>query len=153
MAKLSAHGAEVGRIEFTNYRKAYMSDGNVLKDSGFGWKLHAKIKAGLTPEQAFERAKASHAQFLLDRPRHAAFREHFHSLAPLSRRWKLKLALEMMPEDPDGIWSECCDSCSDNIEADLEDICKLCDLYADAMREVRALGYTDPIYRNGRLIR
>jgi hypothetical protein len=40
MAKLSAHGKEVGRINYTTYAKAYMQDGVVLKNEGHGWKVY-----------------------------------------------------------------------------------------------------------------
>jgi hypothetical protein len=135
MAKLSAHGTEIGRIEFVAYRKAYFSDGAILKDSGFGWKLHAKVKAGIDPAQAFENAKSKAAAFLRQRPAFAEYRRFIHSLAPLSRRWKLITALHAMPDDTDGIHSECCNGHYDDIDADLDDIVKLCELYRAACKE------------------
>jgi hypothetical protein len=32
----------------------------------------------------------------------------------------------MMPDDCDGVWSECCDGYGDNIRADVDDVAKLC---------------------------
>ena len=54
MAKLSAHGREIGRIQYTTQMRAYMSDSAVLVNSGSGWKLKGKLRAGLTPESAFK---------------------------------------------------------------------------------------------------
>ena len=135
MARLSAHGTEIGRLEFSDYRKAYMADGKILKDRGHGWKLWGKCKPGVTPEAAYENAKRKQAEKLSARPALAAYVDYVRSLAPLSKRWKLTLALSMMPDDPDGIYSDCCDSYGDNVEADLDDICKLCDLYRAACEE------------------
>lgn len=139
MARLSAHGAEIGRLEFTDYRKAYMADGSILKDSGFGWKLHGKCKPGFTPFEVYERAKAKQAETLANRPMLAAYRSALHDAAPLSKRWKLSMSIKMMPQDPDGVWSECCDGFSDNIECDLGDIVKLCRLYESAMSEAKEM--------------
>jgi hypothetical protein len=44
MAKLSAHGKEIGRINYTTYSKAYMQDGTILKNSGFGWKVFGEVQ-------------------------------------------------------------------------------------------------------------
>ena len=57
MAKLSAHGTEVGRVMFTTYAKAYMSDGVVLKNDGSGWKILGRVKDGVTPTKAYENQK------------------------------------------------------------------------------------------------
>ena len=134
MAKLSAHGAEIGRLEFSDHRKAYMADGKILKDRGHGWKLWGKLKPGVAAQAAFENAKRKQAEKLAARPMLAAYVDHLRSLAPLSRRWKLVLSLSMMPDDPDGIWSGCCDG-YDAIEADLDDIVKLCNLRRSAIAE------------------
>lgn len=139
MARLSAHGAEIGRLEFTDYRKAYMADGAILKDTGFGWKLHGKCKPGFSPAQVFERAKAKQAETLANRPMLAAYRSALHDAAPLSKRWKLSMAIKMMPQDPDGVWSDCCDSGFDSIDCDLDDIVSLCRLYESAMSEAKEL--------------
>jgi hypothetical protein len=54
MAKLSAHGKEIGRINYTTYSKAYMQDGTILKNSGFGWKVFGKCK--INPQEVYEKA-------------------------------------------------------------------------------------------------
>ena len=52
MAKISAHGAIVGTVEYVTRAKRYMSDGVILKNDGFGWKLYGKVKPHLTPAEA-----------------------------------------------------------------------------------------------------
>ena len=66
MAKLSSHGAEVGRIEFATSAKAYMADGKILKNIGFGWKLYGKCK--VEPAAAYTAAVEKQRQFLTARP-------------------------------------------------------------------------------------
>lgn len=139
MAALSKHGSEVGRIERVASVKAYMSDGTVLKNAGFGWKLYGKVKPGIAPQQAYETAKAGYAAFLAARPMFAAYRDAMLDAAGIGKRWKLATAIRMMPDDPDGVWSDCCDSYSDNVECDLSDIVNLCRLYQSAEREAAAL--------------
>ena len=56
MAKLSAHGQEIGRIFYTTYAKAYMADRKILKNTGSGWKIGGTLKDGLTPEGAYQNA-------------------------------------------------------------------------------------------------
>lgn len=135
MAKLSAHGHQVGRIEFLTYAKAYCADGKILKNDGSGWKLHSKCKPGITPEAAYAAAVERQRAFLADRPMHAAYRKALHDMAGLSKRWKLHLAVQMMPQDPDGVWSEACDGYGDNVHADVDEVCELCRLYESAMTE------------------
>lgn len=143
MAKLSAHGVEIGRIEFSTYCKAYFADGKILKNSGFGWKLHAKCKAGLNPAEVFATAKQRRAEFLASRPAYAAWVRELHSMAGLCKRWKLRAALELLGDDVDGIWSECCDGYGDNIHADVSEVANLQRLYSYAMTESRAMKQAD----------
>jgi hypothetical protein len=39
MAKISAHGSVIGTVEYLTKAKRYMSDGVILKNSGFGWEI------------------------------------------------------------------------------------------------------------------
>lgn len=135
MAVLSKHGREIGRIEFSGHRKVFMADGSVLKDYGHGWKLTGKLKPGITPEAAFENAKANQARKHAESPALAEYVSFVRGLAPLSRRWRLIMALQMMPGDPDGVWSECCDGFGDHVGCDLDDIVKLCRLYQAAIAQ------------------
>ena len=135
MAKIAAHGREIGTLEFTSYAKRYMSDGVILKNQGFGWKLYGKVKPGISPEQAYNAAKARRDAALAERPANANYRKMLHSMCGLNKRWKLHMAISMMPEDPDGVWSEACDGYGDNVHADLDEIVDLCIAYQAAMSE------------------
>jgi hypothetical protein len=138
MAKLSAYGRKVvGEIVYNTRVKRYMSDGTTLMNNGQGWKRHGKLKAHITPEQAFKKHKAHQEAILADIPALAAYRKALHDLAPLSKRWRLHAAVILMPNDPDGVWSEACDNRhSDNVSASVDEIAKLCALYC-ALEEER----------------
>lgn len=135
MAKVSAHGTEIGTVHFLTYAKRYMSDGVVLKNIGFGWKIHGKIKPGVTPEQAFSNAADRVRAYRAEHPAYSAYRAALHSMAGLSKRWKLHACVELMPDDPDGVWSEACDGYGDNIHADINEVSELCELYKASLRE------------------
>lgn len=129
MAKLSAHGVEVGRVKFMGYVKAYMSDGAILKNYGDGWKLTGKVKSHLTPQQAFENQLEIQKANDAATPFRKEYRDMLYSLGGQGKAGKLHLAVTLMPDDPDGVWSEVCDGYGDNVHADLDEICELCRLY------------------------
>jgi hypothetical protein len=139
MAKVSAHGREIGTVYFTTHAKRYMSDGVILKNQGFGWKLGGKLKAGVTPQQAYDAQMGHQRKFAAEHPAAAAYKIELHSLCGLSKRWKLHAAVQMMPDDCDGVWSECCDGYGDNVSADCDEIAALCRLYKSAMDEHKML--------------
>ena len=142
MAKLSAHGKEIGRVFFTTSAKAYFEDGKILKNHGFGWKLAGSIKTGLTPQSAYDSQVATQRQWIIDNPEAYAYRKALHNVAGMCNRWKLHAAIQMMPEDCDGVWSECCDGYGDNVSADVDEVAELCRLYLialDAQKEKRHL--------------
>jgi hypothetical protein len=142
MAKISAHGKEIGTVYFTVKAKRYMSDGTVLINSGFGWKLGPKLKAGVTPQKAYDRQVAHQREELAKRPATVAYRKELHELAGVSKRWKLHMAVELMPNDPDGVWSEACDGYGDNCSADIDEVAHLCMLYKNAVAETARLRET-----------
>lgn len=135
MAKLKAHGHELGTVEMSTTAKRYMSDGAILKNLGFGWKIHGKVKAGVTPQEAFAKAIERQKAFMAERPAYAAYRKILHDMAPLSKRWKLRAAVELLGDDIDGIWSECCDGYGDNISADVDEVRELVNAYNAALAE------------------
>ncbi len=139
MAKLAVHGPELGRIEYRTYTKAYFENGDVLKNAGSGWKLAGKVKAGIDPKAHFEKVKGNHDAFLAARPAFAAYVKELRALTGLNNRWKLDAAVALLPDDPDGVWSEACDGYGDNVHADIDDVSKLCDLYKAAEREAAEL--------------
>jgi hypothetical protein len=135
MARVSAHGTIIGTVEFTTSAKRYMSDGVVLKNHGFGWKIHGKVKTGMTPQQVFERQLAKQNEARQSHPATFAYRKLLHELCGLSKRWKLHAAVSMMPDDADGVWSEACDSYGDNCHAEIDEVARLCALYKLAVKE------------------
>lgn len=135
MAKCKAHGHEIGTVYFESTAKRYMSDGVILKNNGFGWKLHGKVKPELTPQQAYQAQVEKQKTLLASRPALAAYRTMLHNMAGLSKRWKLRSALQLLGDDVDGIWSECCDGYSDNISADVDEIAELVRAYKVALME------------------
>jgi len=134
MAKISAHGTELGTVYFTTSAKRYMSDGVVLKNSGFGWKLAGKLKT-MTPQEAFQRQLDKQKAFNAERPAASAYRRMLHDMAGLGKRWKLHAAVELMPDDADGVWSEACDGYGDNVHADVDEVGELCRAYRVALME------------------
>lgn len=139
MAKLSAHGTEIGRIHYTTQSVAYFDDGHILRNYGAGWKLYKRVKDGIAPAIAYANAKARHEALLAERPCLAAYARELRTIACASKRGRLHTAVSMMPGDPDGVWSTVCDDTFDAIEADVDDIVKLCRLYQAAEREQKEM--------------
>ncbi len=125
MAKLSAHGIEVGRIEYIAKTVAYFADGKVLKNDGFGWEKHATVKAGVAPQDAFAYVKERQDKFIADNPSFAAYRKLMLE-TPLSIRWKVISAMELMDTDIDGVWSTLDDSYDTRGRFSLEDVQEMC---------------------------
>lgn len=138
MAKVSAHGKIIGTVYLTTKAKRYMSDGKCLVNHGFGWKLQP-LKAGLSAADAYTNQVAHQEKWKAAHPVSALYQAELHEIAPMSdgKRARLHLTIGMMPEDPDGVWSECCDSYGDKVSADLDDIVKLCRLYRAAMLDAK----------------
>jgi hypothetical protein len=138
MAKLSAKGRTmVGEIKYIRATRRYMSDGTVLENSGQGWKVRGKVKAGRDIAETYAKAKASHEAQLASRPALAAW----HKAAtqePISRRWRLLLAISMMPDDVDGIYSTLAEG-YDALDLTLDDVIELCRLHNAAYAEGKAL--------------
>lgn len=137
MAKISAHGTVIGTVYFMTTAKRYMSDGTVLKNLGIGWKIHGRVKEGTTPQQAFANQIAKQREAAESHPATFAYRKALHDLTGMGNRWKLHAAVELMPDDPDGVWSEACDSYGDNVSADIDDVVKLCRLFKLAVAETK----------------
>lgn len=134
MAKVSAHGKIIGTVDLTTYAKRYMSDGKILKNQGFGWKIGGTLKPGISPEQAYANQLQHQKDWRAANPDAAAYRDALHALCGINKRWKLHTAIQMMPEDPDGVWSDVCDGYGDNVHADIDDIVQICRLYCIAAR-------------------
>jgi len=139
MAKLSVHGQEIGRITALTSVKAYFSDGKILKNIGFGWKLHAKVKEGIDPTYAYEKAVIRQNDFFKEKPALKEYKKALHTLAGMNKRWKLHQTITLMYDDADGVWAECCNGYSENVHADIDEISELCNLYSTALNEMKEL--------------
>jgi hypothetical protein len=136
MAKLSAHGAELLRVEFSTYRLAYMSDGKILRDSGGGWKTYKKIKTCFDIRTHVESVRQHFAVVTPDRVCRAHFRETLSRGFPcLETRIQVVTAIELMPDDPDGVWSTLEDY---GAQVDLDTVVNLCRDYKAAIAEGQA---------------
>lgn len=142
MAKLKAHGRELGQIEQLLARFAYMSDRQILKDTGAGWKLYKHVKEGHSAAENFARRQAEYDKFLQDRPRLAEYtRAMKRACRNVGTRRRLYFAIEVMPDDPDGVWAEACDHPYDEHAPHLgvEEVVRLCKLHIAAEEEAREM--------------
>ena len=136
MAKLSAHGAELYRIEHVTYRVARMSDGKILRDNGGGWKLWKKLKPGFDPVEQARKAREFHENVTADRVWRSDYRRKMVGEFPcLEKRIMASTAIELMPDDADGVWATLDD---EGTGTDLDTVVELCDLYKRAMAEGKA---------------
>lgn len=104
-----------------------------------GWKLAGKVKSGIAPEQAYKNAFEYQNECMATRPAFAAYRRELHAMAGLCKRWKLHTAVQLMPDDCDGVWSEACDGYGDNVHASVAEVAALCRLYIAACDEQKAI--------------
>lgn len=139
MAKLVAHGKEIGRIKYTTKVDAYFEDGKVLRNAGFGWKLKYRVKPGYSIDEAYRNQLQRQQEFAAKHPALMAYRKELHAIAGIGKAWKLHAAIQIMPDDPDGVWSETCDGYGDNVSADIDEVSELCRLYGAAVLESKAL--------------
>lgn len=132
MAKLSAHGRELGRIEYLTKTKAYFANGDVLVNYNGDWTVYGETKAGFDPVEIFNKRARLHKEFLATHPAFAAYRKALID-AGHSRRSLLHVAIVTMPDDPDGVWAECNDMLGMNLTID--EVVELCHLYKAAIAE------------------
>ncbi len=132
MAKLNTYRASViGKVDLLTSQLAYRTDGNVLKNSGFGWKQHAKVKKGVDPAKAFENQKRKIETMMAELPGYAAYRKELHGF-PRNRRAYVHNAVTIMPGDPDGVWSDLNELMG--IDVDLSEVVALCSAYRSYKR-------------------
>ncbi len=131
MAKLCAHGHELARRETPTSRIAVMSDGNILRNYGYGWKMWKKCKPGVNPAEYAEKFKAR-TEALPAEVKH--YVEHLMQCTDLEHRARLHVTIEMMPTDSDGVWAMMDDS---SYQIDFDDVQRACELYILAERRVK----------------
>jgi hypothetical protein len=135
MATLTKHGKEIGRIEYKTSIEAYFENGDILVNHGFGWKEYGKVKPGINPIDVYNKKRESLKLHYEKYPIWKSFVSELHEIAGIKDRWKLFEAVKMMPDDPDGVWSEVCDGYGDNLHASIEEIVILCRKYKAVERE------------------
>ena len=112
-----------------------MSDGVILKNYGEGWKIYGKCQPGTEPKEVYGKAVERQNKMLAERPAFAAYRKALHDMAGVCKRWQLQAAISLMPDDPDGVWSEACDGWRNIVSADLDEVVELCQLFRAAISE------------------
>ena len=86
MAKLSAHGTELARIDAITARYSIRSDGHILRNGGSGWKLWRKTR---NPVEYAEKAIARQANLAENYPARQAYKLALHRVAPLAYWWAI----------------------------------------------------------------
>lgn len=135
MATLKKHGKQLGRIHYGKFDRVYYQDGTILENSGFGWTVWGKVKPGIDPAQAHTDRVTALKELYAERPALKRYTDLLRDI-PLSWRWKFVAALDIMPTDPDGIWSEMDDA---GHHMDLEDINDICKARTAAQQEYAAI--------------
>lgn len=133
MAKLSAHGTELARRETPTARIAVMSDGQIMRNQGFGWKLWKRLKPGVNATEYARKFDVHTAAIPVEVHNYI---EALRDACDLEHRCRLHQAITLMPNDPDGVWSEFDDYSGYSL--DLDDIVKACRWYQIAQDAVKA---------------
>ena len=136
MATLSKHG-DHRQIEYIDHKIALCQDGNVLKNSGDGWKIHAKLKAGINYLTAYENRLEKIREFAAKRPVAAAYKKHMLQWKLSDRRF-IFMAFGLLGDDLDGIVSELTERWP-RIEIDLEEVREIHHLRQAARKEKERL--------------
>ncbi len=137
MATLSKHGATLVIIDRLRDRVAYKSDGTILRNDGSGWKLYKRVKPGYDIAQVARDAEQRYKQRLIERPVFAEYRKAVHDAACNGKRYMLVELLNMLANDPDGVWSEANDHL--DLSIGVEECVELCRLHEAATAEQREL--------------
>lgn len=136
MATLSKHGAQLAVIERLTSKVAYMSDGKILRNQGDGWKCYRRLKPGVDASEHAKQAQTNYSKLLAERPALAAYRAALHSTVSNGQRFLVNECLNMLANDPDGVWSELNDMA--HIAIDIDECVELCRLHEAASRETKA---------------
>ncbi len=127
MATLEKNGEELYRFLTLTSNYSIRSNGHILQNRGTGWKRWKKIKEN--PREYAERLKEKHRLLDEKNPKYVEFRETFHRIIPFKLRNLVYISIQMLPDDPDGLWSSLEDY---GIHLSVEECVKLCDLYNKA---------------------
>lgn len=103
MAKLSAHGRVVYERRLLQQHERLMEDGRWLINQGRGWKLGKKEPP--PDRERIAELQQLQTELLNKRPALRSLLSWLQTNSPLSIRWRLFSACELMPDDLDGIHS------------------------------------------------
>jgi hypothetical protein len=102
MATLSKNGTEIVRFDQLKASYSIRSNGKVLKNEGFGWKLCA-LKPGKTAQDL--RLSLENRESTLS-PEYRAYRKAVQAEFPLSERWQYLTLRDLLGSDLDGIYTD-----------------------------------------------
>lgn len=129
MAVLSKNGTEVFRVDALQYSLSFRSNGKVLKNEGFGWKL-------VNLAMPFADALAKHQRLQSNIPRaYAEYRAAVQAEFPLPVRWQYLTLRDLLGDDIDGIYTDLADR---GIHTDLETLRELHELHLAYRADVDA---------------
>lgn len=138
MAKLTGKNFhEVGRIRTLTYDLAYMSDGRILENHGYGWKeSNRKLKTGITPLVAYEHMVEFQKEQAIEKPAYTEYRETLIKYCG-QKRERVHTAIQLMPDDPDAIYIEFQDTYDYQYKGivNFDEVEELCRLYKAAIAE------------------
>jgi len=135
MAKLSAHGEKLDQLEYAGFRLALMADGKILKNYGDGWKLYKSTKPGVNVREHMAKKRELYNQKMAECPAYASLVKGLAALFPMKSRHMVKVAIEMMPDDPDGVWSSIEDY---GMSVGIDEVVELCRNYVAGQKELAA---------------
>lgn len=101
MATLSKNGVETARVELLRKTYSFRSNGKVLRNDGFGWKL-VTLKQGVSPDQFLANLRSRETSLT---PLFREYRSRVQSEFPLSIRWRYLEMANLLDGDIDGIWA------------------------------------------------
>jgi hypothetical protein len=102
MATLSKNGEELVRFDQLKASYSIRSNGKVLKNEGFGWKLCA-LKPGKTAQDL--RLSLENRESTLS-PEYRAYRKAVQAEFTLSERWQYLTLRDLLGSDLDGIYTD-----------------------------------------------
>jgi hypothetical protein len=131
MATLSKNGRELARFDQLKTSYSIRSNGKVLRNDGFGWKV-CHLKDGWTAETF--RARLEETEAKLSTP-YRVYRAAVQSEFPLPVRWQYLTLRDLLGDDLDGIYSDLQDR---HIYTDLDTLRELHDLHQAYRAEFEA---------------
>ena len=122
MACLSKNGTELARFNQLKTSYSIRSNGKVLKNDGFGWKV-LRLKEGITVENFRARFEAIESKLSQS---YRIYRAAVQSEFPLPVRWQYLTLRDLLGDDIDGIYSDLQDR---QIYTDLDTLQELHDMH------------------------